>query len=58
MKLTNVVRAPPNRSASHPPTGLISDPISGPRNVMYATFTASTLWPILTGAAAAVVDGL
>ena len=32
-KFTIVTRAPPKRSARRPPTGRISDPISGPRNV-------------------------
>ena len=36
MKLRNVTRAPPNRSASFPPTGLISEPSSGPMNVIDA----------------------
>ena len=38
-KLTKDTLAPPSRSASWPPTGRISDPISGPRNVRYAAFT-------------------
>ena len=32
-KFTIVTRAPPKRSARRPPTGRISEPISGPRNV-------------------------
>jgi hypothetical protein len=33
MKFQNVIRAPPNRSASEPPSGRISDPSSGPSQV-------------------------
>ena len=36
MKLTNVTFAPPNLSASFPPTGRISEPSSGPMNVIDA----------------------
>jgi hypothetical protein len=32
-KFQNVVRDPPTRSASQPPSGRISDPTSGPRKV-------------------------
>ena len=32
-KVRSVIRAPPKRSASLPPTGRISEPTSGPMNV-------------------------
>ena len=32
-KFQQVIRAPPNRSASEPPTGRISEPSSGPSQV-------------------------
>src|SRR6478735_5743781 len=38
-KLTNDTLDPPNLSASEPPTGRISEPISGPMKVRYAAFT-------------------
>ena len=53
-KFAKVTRAPPRRSASRPPRGRTSEPISGPRNVRYAAFTGvenvsanctSSTWP-------------
>ena len=38
-KFTNDTRAPPSLSARWPPTGRISEPISGPMKVRYAAFT-------------------
>ena len=38
-KLKNVTTEPPNRSASAPPTGRISEPSSGPRKVSAAALT-------------------
>ena len=49
-KFQNVVLAPPHRSAIIPPTGRISEPISGPRNVRHATRTGSTTCLPLTSA--------
>ncbi len=43
-KFQNVTVAPPSRSASAPPTGRISDPSSGPRNVRYAALTGVSNW--------------
>ncbi len=38
-KVPRVIRAPPNRSASAPPTGRISEPSSGPTKVSEAAWS-------------------
>ena len=40
--VTTVTRAPPNRSDSRPPAMRVSDPSSGPRNVIWAAWRAAS----------------